>query len=94
MNTAERQIEDHARTVTCPNCGAPPNEPCRYPGEYWPAFNYSHTGRRLKARVTPWRDPWPDLTWDYVDPEGTDLCGWCQRVWRSRAKKAAMEATP
>jgi hypothetical protein len=51
VNTAERQIEDLARTVACPNCGAPPNEPCRYPGEYWAAFNYSHTGRRLnKAR--------------------------------------------
>ena len=46
MNTAERQIEDHARTVACPNCGAPPGKPCRYPGS---PFSHSHTGRRLKA---------------------------------------------
>jgi len=47
VNTAERQIEDLARTVTCPNCGAPPGRHCRYPGD---AFNYSHTGRLNKAR--------------------------------------------
>jgi hypothetical protein len=26
---------------------------------------------------------------DLVDPEGTDICGWCVRVWRARSKKAA-----
>lgn len=23
---------------------------------------------------------------DLVDPEGTDICGWCVRVWRSHQK--------
>lgn len=47
MNTAERQIEDLARTVACPVCGAPPGRRCRYPGS---PFSHSHTGRLKKAR--------------------------------------------
>jgi hypothetical protein len=50
MNTAERQVEDLARTVACPVCGAPPGDPCRYRGGFWAAFNYSHTSRLNKAR--------------------------------------------
>ena len=44
------------------------------------------------ARVKPWsvgkanRDQWPRTTVDLVDPEGTDLCGWCVRVWKARSK--------
>lgn len=26
-------------------------------------------------------------TCDLVDPHGTDLCGWCQRVWKTRHKE-------
>jgi len=25
---------------------------------------------------------------DSVDPAGTDVCGWCRRVWLSRDRKA------
>jgi hypothetical protein len=24
---------------------------------------------------------------DTVDPDGTDLCGWCVRVWKSRNRR-------
>ncbi len=40
------------------------------------------------ARIKPWRQPWPAQTIDHVDPQGTDLCGWCQRVWKSRGRTA------
>jgi len=50
VNTAERQIEDLARTVTCPNCGAPPGRRCRYKSSEPVTCNYSHTGRLNKAR--------------------------------------------
>lgn len=37
------------------------------------------------ARVKPWKQPWPAITLDLVDPHGTDLCGWCVRTWNLRS---------
>ncbi len=28
-------------------------------------------------------------TVDRVDPLGTDICGWCQHVWRGRHERSA-----
>jgi len=50
VNTAERQIEDLARTVTCPVCGAPPGRHCRYEGTGAAAYAHAHTGQLNKAR--------------------------------------------
>ena len=51
MNTAERQIEDLARTVTCPVCGARRGKRCRYTQtRFITSSQYSHTGRLNKAR--------------------------------------------
>jgi hypothetical protein len=36
------------------------------------------------ARTKPWGDGWPRPCSADVDPDGTDLCGWCVRVWHAR----------
>ena len=40
----------------------------------------------LLKRTDP--NSWPEVigrqTAGLVDPLGTDICGWCQNVWRSR----------
>lgn len=51
MIPAEKQTENLARTVACPQCGARPGRRCRYAG-LGPsrASNYAHTGRLKLAR--------------------------------------------
>jgi len=53
VNELELEIEDIARTVVCPTCGARRGRACRYTGirgNKAIAQNYSHTGRLKTAR--------------------------------------------
>jgi hypothetical protein len=53
MNILEFEIEELARGVTCPSCGAKPDEPCRDWSARFKsktAQNYSHLGRLKVAR--------------------------------------------
>jgi len=51
---------------------------------------YPYCPALLKAtRSTPFRHYWVGKRLAVeVDPEGTDLCGWCVRVWKARQAKS------
>ena len=51
MNELELEIEDIARTVVCPTCGARPGRRCNYKGDGLIQFcEYSHLSRLKTAR--------------------------------------------
>jgi hypothetical protein len=43
---------------------------------------------RARSRRQLERHGWWAKCRSQVDPDGTDLCGWCVRVWKARNRKA------
>lgn len=42
----------------------------------------------ILQQTTPWGDHgWPRQALGRADPHGTDICGWCVRVWDARHRK-------
>ena len=66
---------------------------------WWPGLTVDHLYTRCPARTRSLpalrRNSMPTGPGNgLVDPAGSDICGWCQRVWRARNPTTQEETHP